>query len=34
MRAKLPYLMEGTDFYDGTHVVCNDTAVPHVGQLQ
>ena len=22
MRAKLPYLLEGTDFYDGTHVVC------------
>ena len=25
MRAKLPYLLEGTDFYDGTHVVCNGT---------
>ena len=22
MRAKLPFLLEGTDFYDGTHVVC------------
>jgi hypothetical protein len=26
MREKLPFLLEGTDFYDGTHVVCNDTA--------
>ena len=24
MRAALPYLLEGTDFYDGTHVVCKD----------
>eukprot|EP00037_Helgoeca_nana_P017593 m.166683 g.166683 ORF g.166683 m.166683 type:complete len:155 (-) comp24057_c0_seq4:120-584(-) len=22
MRAELPYLLEGTDFYDGTHVTC------------
>eukprot|EP00935_MAST-01C_sp_MAST-1C-sp1_P000831 g831.t1 len=26
MRKQLPYLLEGTDFYDGTHVVCNSTA--------
>ena len=25
MQATLPYLLQGTDFYDGTHVVCNDT---------
>ena len=25
MRLKLPFLMEGTDFYDGTHVVCNSS---------
>ena len=26
MRAKLPYVLEGTDFYDGTHVVCKKRA--------
>jgi hypothetical protein len=24
LRMKLPYLLEGTDFYDGTHVVCGN----------
>ena len=25
LRARFPFLLEGTDFYDGTHVVCNHT---------
>jgi hypothetical protein len=25
LRARLPWLLEGTDFYDGGHVVCNHT---------
>jgi hypothetical protein len=25
LRARFPFMLEGTDFYDGTHVVCNHT---------
>lgn len=30
LRGRFPFLLEGTDFYDGTHVVCNNNtlAVP------
>ena len=26
LRKKFPWLLEGTDFYDGSHVVCNHTS--------
>ena len=27
LRQQFPFLLEGTDFYDGTHVVCNHTGL-------
>ena len=33
LRERFPWLLEGTDFYDGGHVICNRTAATVVGSL-
>ena len=29
IQQRMPWVMEGTDFYDGSHVICNRTATSH-----